>query len=368
MEPVTRQHLSRSFLAMSQAMQATSPVTAALCQGLGRGPAPACEAVFDHYFRIISAAHFNLPAFLAALHHLALTGEAADLARFFPSCGGAFRQEEQAALTAAAEACLWERRDEVLDFLLTHEPRDDEARRATAVLLGTLATVDRFGGGLSLVQLGAQNALLLRFDQYAYRLGAHRLGGSPVLLETAVDGNVAAVERLLGPGMPSVVARRGVDQHPVDLRNPEQRHISEAFILPDQTERLTRLRSACTLMDPAGAQPDLRRGVPELDMARLLVEAYNEMAPGNTLLLFSLMAWTRLDDEAQKRIALGVQSLAAQVRPHKPIAWLQAEEFIPGRRVLELRLHTFGWADLEDRSVVKLAEADPDLAWIRWLE
>lgn len=368
MEQVTRQQLSRAFLALSQAMQSTSPVTAALCEGLGRGPAPACEALFDHYFRIISAAHFNLSTFLAALHHLALAGEAPALARLFPSCGGAFRPEEQAALTAAAEACLWERREEVLDFLLTHESRDDEARRATAVLMGALATVDRLGGGLSLVQLGARDNLLLRFDQYAYRLGPHRLGDSPLLLETAIDGKAAALERLLGPGMPRVVGRRGLDQDPVDLGDPEQRRIAEAFIPPDQMGRLTRLRHACNLTDSPVPPPDLRRGVPELDMGRLLVEAYNEMAPGNTLLLFSLMAWTRLGDEAQKRIALGVQSLAAQVRPHKPIAWLQAEPFIPGKQVLELRLHTFGWADLEDRAVVKLAETDPDLAWIRWLE
>ncbi|MFZ5822768.1 MAG: DUF2332 family protein [Bacillota bacterium] len=368
MEPVTRQQLSRAFLAMSHAFASASPVTAALCAGLGRGPTPACEALFDQYFRIISAAHFNLPTFLAALHHMALSGEAPSLAHFFPSCGGGFIPEEGAALIAAAERCLEERREEVLDFLLTYEPRNHEVRRAAAVLLGALATVERLGGGLSLVQMGAQNGLLLQFDRYAYRLGAHQLGDSPLLLETAVNGNTAAVDRLLGLGMVSVVGRLGIDQDPADLRDPEQRRIAEAFIPPDQADRLARLRGACGLLDTAGEAPHLRRGLPELDLGRLLVEAYNEMAPGNTLLLFSLMSWTALDDEAQKRIALGVQSLAAQVRPHKPIAWLQAEEFTPGRGVLELRLHTFGWADLEDRSVVKLAEADPDLAWIRWLE
>lgn len=368
MEPVTRQHLSRSFLAMSQAARSTSPVTAALCEGLGRGPAPASEAVFDHYFRIISATHFNLPAFLASLHHLALAGDAPELARFFPSCGGSFQPEQQAALAETAESVLRERREEVLDFLLTHDRRDVEVRRASAVLLGALATVEHFGGGLSLVQLGSGDGLLLQFDQYAYAFGDHRLGWSPLLLETAVEGNSAPIERLLRRGMPDLVGRWGLDAAPIDLTDAAERLISEAFVLPDQVAQLDRFGMACTLMENAGGPPNLRRGKLELDIARLLVEAYNEMAPGNTLLLFSVMAWSRLDDAAQRHIALAVQTLATQVRPHKPIAWLQAEPFTPGQSTLELRLHTFGWADLEDRSVRKLAEADPDLAWVRWLE
>lgn len=364
MEPVTRQRLNQAFFAMSHSTRSTSPVTSALCAGLGQGPAPGCEALFDQYFRIISAAHFNLPTFLAALHHLALAGHAPALARFFPSCGGSFAPAEQAALTAAAESALQEHREEVLDFLLTYEPRDIEVRRATAVLLGAQATVDRFGGGLSLVQLGAGDGLALLFDQYAYQLGDHHLGQSPLTLVTLTEGDSPPP---LPARLPRVVGRRGLDQGPVDLGDPTERLVSEAFIAPDQTGRLERFRTACALWEKA-ERPDLRQGIPELDLSRMLVEAYNEMEPGNTLLLFSLLAWSQIDDEAQKRIALGVQSLAAQVQPHKPIAWLQAEPFSPGQSTLELRLHTFGWADLEDRAVRRLAEAAPDLSWIRWLE
>jgi hypothetical protein len=358
MEPVTRHLLSRALQAMGQATP--SPLFAALCEGLSQSPSPVFEALYDQYCRIISATHYNLPVFLAALHHLALAGDAPSLARFFPSCGGLFRPgEDGPALVAAVDAVLRERREEVLDFLLTYEQRDPEVRRAAAVLLGALATVDRFGGGLSLVQLGAEDGLLLQFDRYAYAFGDQQLGESPLLLETSLSS-------LPWPDaqMPAPVDRRGLGRAPVDLLNPGERMVSEAFIPPDDLARLERFRRAC----PLACGADLRPGVPELDLPRLLVEAYNAMEPGNTLFLFSVLAWSQLDDEAQKRVAQGLQSLAAQVQPYKPIAWLQVEPFAPGSSTLELRLHTFGWADREDRAVRRLAEAAPDLSWIRWLE
>ncbi|MFZ5817598.1 MAG: DUF2332 family protein [Bacillota bacterium] len=361
MEPVTQQLLVRSLHRLAQSTRSTSPVTAALASGLGQGPSPGCLALFDHYFRIISATHLNLPALLAGLHYLALDGSAPELARFLPSCGGFFRpDQDQVALVLAAERLLLDRREELLDFMLSAEPREPEVRRAAALAVGALATAAQFGGGLTLVQLGAWDGLSLLFDRYAYRFGETCLGDAPLTLSAALSG------RLPAGSIPAVTGRFGLDPAPADLTDPAQRRMAEAFIAPDQTERLERFRAACTELE-RGERPDLRRGVAELDLPRLLVEAYNAMPPGNTLLLFSLMAWSELDDEAQKRVALGLQSLAAQVRPHKPIAWFQAEPLGPGER-LELRLHTFGWADLEDRAVRRLGEADRDLAWIRLAE
>ncbi len=69
--------------------------------------------------------------------------------------------------------------------------------------------------------------------------------------------------------------------------------------------------------------------------------------------------------ERLSRFRSAVQVLAvrqaARVKAHKPLAWLQVEPAGPGSRV-EIRLHTFGWEDLEDRTVRKLAEAPADLA------
>jgi hypothetical protein len=106
----------------------------------------------------------------------------------------------------------------------------------------------------------------------------------------------------------------------------------------------------------------------EHDLAALLVERYNAMPEGNTLFLCQSLLWPYLAEEQRVRMTSAVQRLAAQLRPHKPLAWLQIEPFTPGSGTLTLRLQTFGWADQEDRAVRNLAEAAPDLAWVRWVE
>ncbi len=367
MEPVTRQLLSDTFLTAAKALEPISPVAAALSGGLSEGPSPALETLYDTYFRVISAVHPNLPVLLAALHALALAGDAPALARFFPSCGGSFDPSARPALVKTAEDVLREHRESLLDFLLSHEPRDPEVRRSAAVMLGALATVERFGGGLSLVELGSRDGLALHWDRYRYSTGNRAIGAGPVTFNVQVHDPAGTAGRLLSAPMPRVVGRTGLDPDPIDLSDEAERRVSEAFIWPDQVERLTRFRAAVALQKEMG-RPPIRRGVPELDLARLLVETYNQMEPGNTLFLFSLLSWNALTDEAQKRTALGLQTLAAQVQAHKPIAWLQVDRFTPGQESLELRLHTFGWADLEDRAVRRLAEASQDLARVRWLE
>jgi|GEM_PF-5185839 len=367
MEPVTRHLLRQSYLALRQSAESTSPLVAALAGALGATLPPQLEALYDSYFRVISAVHPNLPVLLAGLHHLALSGEAPALARFYPSCGGQFRPGDEAALADSVAGVLGEHRESLLDFLLTYEPRDPEPRLSGAVLLGALATADRFGGGLSLVELGAGDGLALQFDRYRYAIGERHLGSGPALLALDLQDPAGTAHRLLEAPLPGVVGRIGLDPSPINLLDPAERRVSEAFIWPDQVERLARFRAAADLQAECG-RPEVRCGIPELDLAGLLVQRYNGMAPGNTLLLVSLLSWSRLDDPAQKRSALALQTLAAQVQPHKPIAWLQVDRFSPGQTALELRLHTFGWADLEDRAVRRLAEAAPDLSWVRWLE
>lgn len=360
-----QQSLRRAFGAQAIRWQGTSPVWAALCEGVAAGPAPTMDELFSRFLRIISATAPNVPLLLAALHALALEGAAPRSARFFPSCGGAFAPAEASALLDAAEADLAEAREDALDFMLSQEPADPALEICPLVLLGALAAAERFGGGLSVVELGSGGGLRLLFDRYAYRFGSRQLGESA--LSFSVEAGGATVAALLTRGMPRVVARCGLDLAPADLTDPRELNAVAAFLPPDQVERLERLRQAAAIMAQQG-RPDLRQGDVTSVLAPLLVEAYNEMAPGNTLLLVEALHWSGLSEEEKKRAAQAVQTLAAQVQPHKPIAWVQADTFTPGSCALELRLHTFGWADPEDRAVRRLAEASPAVTRVRWLE
>lgn len=355
MEPTTIQRLRQAFEAYGDRCRPESPLAADLAAALGDGPSPAALDLFGRFFRIISAAVPNIPLLIAAVHHQALRGEAPALARLFPTCGGSYAPAaDREALAAAAQERLAESREDLLDFMLSYSPVRDEPRRGAALLLGALAAAERFGGGLSVVEIGAGGGLHLLFDRY------------DLMREVAVRSGGATLAPLLERGLPPVVGRLGLEPEPRDLTDPDQALLSLAFRHPDDADGARRLRQAVALLSEQGV-PEIRQGTPEEDLAPLLVDAYNAMPAGNTLLLFQTGIFPYQADWQQQAMTLAVQRLAAQIQSHKPVAWLQAEPFTPGSRHLDLRLHTFGWRDPEEREVRKLGEAAPDLAWVDWL-
>lgn len=365
MEPTAAAGIRRAFAAFAARVEGESPLTAALLRGLERGPSPSLLRLYDRYYRIMSVTQPDPAALVAALHAAALAGEADALAELLPSCGGRFESGlDEARLQAAAEATLEQAGATVLDNLLTGAPPHPQVEYNSLLLLGSTVAARHFGGGLSLLQLGAGTGLHLLWDRYSYRFGETRLGApSGPLLEAEIAG---ADEGLITGALPVIVGRRGLEPDPADLTDPVQRLAAEATFYPDQFVRLERFRAACALLGGAD-RPVVSPGLPGTDVAPLLAESYAAMAPHHTLLLFDCGIWPRLTDAERRQVALAVQRLAARLEPHKPLAWLQAEPFAAAGGRIELRLQTFGWDDPEDRQVLRLAETDPQLRQIRWL-
>jgi hypothetical protein len=364
------QRLRDAFAALAARVQTASPAGAALASGLG-GTAPdgngllldAVADVFDRYYRIISDERPAAELFLCALHHLALTGDAPHLAPYLPTCGGSFTTAE--ALPAAA-ADVAAHREDLLDYLLSQELQPHLVERSAAYLLGAATAADRFGGGVSLVDVGCGGGLNLLFDGYAYRFGTMAVGGdSPVVIAVDYEGAAAPLRYLEAHGIPPVVGRYGLDPALRDLADPADLAVLTSFLWPDQAAQAARLRSAAALL-AAGPRPDLRQGAAEADLLPLLAEAYDTMPEGNTLLVADAFLWPYLSETQRQQMTWAIQRLAGHLQPHKPMAWLQLEPQETGR--VELKLHTFGWADKEDRAVRRLAAAEPDLSRLRWLE
>lgn len=353
--------LQRTFLTHASRLRADSPLYAALCESLAAGRHRTAGDLFGRYFRILSTDVADVSLFLGALHHLALTGSSAALAALFPSCGGKWDGSGPGALLAAVEDAMASHYDEILDFMLSQERVTDDPAPAALFLLGALAAAERFGGDIALVEMGAGGGLHLLLDQYAYRFGAAAVGDGPLRLELKTEG---PVESLLCRGIPTVRERVGLEARPRDLTRPDGLLLSTAFVPPDRLERIERLRTGAAVMARAG-RPDLREGQAASDLAAVAEEVYDRMEPGTTLLLVEALHWSTLGSEEQKQVAHAIQRLAARIRPEKPIAWFQADRFAPGDSALELRLHTFGWTDPEDRAVRRIGAADPHLTWVR---
>jgi len=173
---------------------------------------------------------------LAGLHRLVLTGEAPELATFYPTVGG---QGPPAAAWSVARAVVGAN-VETLRGGLSLAPQTNEVGRAAALAVGLLDAVWRSRcGEVRLLEVGASAGLNLLVDHY--RIGGEGWSwgpvGSALQLDFAVAGSVA-------PQQVSIVSRRGCDLSPVDAATLAGRLLLSSYVWPDHIERFERLRAA----------------------------------------------------------------------------------------------------------------------------
>ena len=126
-------------------------------------------------------------------------------------------------LPAFASFCA-AHRDELGPLLRTRSTQTNEIRRCVAFRLGLDYVHRRWPEPFALVEAGASAGLNLLLDRYRYRLGGQDTSAadtSPVTITCEVRGG-APVGPLLRP-VPRITRRLGIDQHPVDLTDPDAR-------------------------------------------------------------------------------------------------------------------------------------------------
>ena len=149
---------------------------------------------------------------------------------------------------------LVQRWQAVASEVLVRSTQTNEARRC-ASLLPALSLIP---GPLALLEVGASAGLCLFPDRYSYSYngGTHvdpPTGPSAVLLECTSTGRMPRPT-----SVPHVVWRAGLDLHPLDVRDADDRLWLETLVWPEQQERRQRLRAAIRIA--AEDPPILTRG------------------------------------------------------------------------------------------------------------
>jgi hypothetical protein len=158
------------------------------------------------------------------------------------------------------DSVLEVRADFLARFCAEQPVQTNEVARAYP-LLGALAAVRR--DRIDLLELGTAGGLLLYLDRYGYD---H-------------DGRF------------EIVRRRGIDIHPIDVTTGEGARLLEAFVWPDQTERIERLRAAIEIV---------RRDPPEL-----IAGDYVDLVPdmlGEETVVMSCVTTMYLDDDRHAQL------------------------------------------------------------------
>jgi hypothetical protein len=282
-----------------------------------------------------------------ALHHLLLRGRS-DLADIYlphpPT-----RPEEVWHLVDRA----MREQPTVFSSYLASPPQTNEVGRSGALMPGLMEIVRRFDLPLALYEIGSSAGLNLIPDLFGYRFGEVSFGkaASPVQLEP----------EWIGRPPPSisdlrVVERHGVDQNPVDLRQPDARDRLISYIWHGQPERLGRIRAAIEMALAA----DVR--IERADAADWVERSFL-VAPhvGVARVLFHSIVWQYLAPVTKARIEARLEAAGERASAAAPIAWLRLEklETVEGYG-LDLTL----WPG---RQIIRLAQVHGHGAWVKWL-
>ncbi len=278
-----------------------------------------------------------------ALHALVLDGTAPALAAVYPPSTA-----DDDALWSAIETTLATHADRILSAL-DRAPQTNEIRRS-AVLLPALWWVlgQTRDLPINLSELGASAGLNLMLDRFAIDTPRGPAGAaeSPVRLRPEWRGPPPPARAL------RVIDRAGVDQHPINVRDPLGALRLMSYLWPDQPDRIAMTRAA---IDMGPTQPDAGDAAPWLE-ARLKSATSERLH-----VVYTTIAWQYFPETTQNACTLALEAAGSAATQDSPLAHVAFEA--DGRRdgaALTVRL----WPQAPEPKT--LARADFHGRWVDW--
>lgn len=207
---------------------------------------------------------------MAATHMIVARDPTLPFARFFPTVVGA-RAEPPDGAGAEYPAFCEAHRDALTELLQTRLVQTNEPARATAIRYALHEVGRRARTAVRFLEIGPSAGIQLRFDRWGVRTGGRRFGpaDAPLTIETEWRGSEGPPDL---DAIPPIRERFGVDLHPVDATDPEERAWLQALVWPEHVDRHAQLGLA---LDAVAADPpeilagDAIELLPRLDAERL---------------------------------------------------------------------------------------------------
>ncbi len=326
-----------------------SPFTARLLQGFADHGLPegAVAKRISAWPGDISGSGASVPLRLAvALHGLVLEGRDPALAAVYPPT-----EADDLALRRAASAAILAQEEWVLRRLET-APQTNEVGRSCALMPGMLEIARVTGLPLRPREIGSSAGLNQFWDLYSYRLGEHRWneGTSALTLQCKWSGNPPPLHI-----SPVVASRAGCDINPLDLRQEEVRLRLQAYVWPDQAQRLANLRAAMQI----ALKNDVR--VEKIAASKFAARELASRPAGECIVLYHSIVRQYFPEDEGHAFDHAIAEAGSTATKDRPVAWLRLEQDGPGS-TFELRLTL--WPTGETRV---LAHAHPHGAVVKWL-
>lgn len=288
----------------------------------------------------ISPAAQSVPLRLAgALHALLLQGHS-ELGTVYPP------QETSAdALWQVVSAALISEADHIHTWL-DSAPQTNEVRRAPTLIAVGHLLADHYKLPIHTSELGASGGLNLHWDEYALQAGGQTFGADNPALTLCPDWT----GQLPPATLPRIASCAGVDLNPLDPTDRGDALRLQAYLWPDQPDRMALTRAAIAAANTKVAQGDAIDWL----ATRLTPET------GTLHLIYSTVAWQYFPPEKQALGTKLIQAAGAQATKDAPLAWFVMENDGGAHgAALTLRL----WpGDI----TIDLGRADFHGRWIEW--
>jgi hypothetical protein len=239
---------------------------------------------------------------LASVHYLLLRDPREDLAAWYPSLGGTATGDPGPAFTAF---CL-RRREELMTLVRRRLVQANVVKRSAALRVGMAEVASLTREPVTLIEVGSSAGLHLRFDDYRYDIGGRTWGdpSSRVVVTTVWrGGGLPELGRL-----PVIRDRTGIDLHPIDATDPDERLWLRALVWPENTAQAALQDEALRVV--TAHPPRTLRG----DMATVLPQVVAEVPCGTPVVVFH--SATRLHVPVERRDVFDA-AIAGVARDHE---------------------------------------------------
>ena len=291
---------------------------------------------------------------LGAVHFLLLRGAEHPLSRFYPTVGGTGSVEADDLFPLFADFVA-RHRSAIERLIESRVTNTNEVGRSAVLHAGFRAVAAEAGAPLNLIEIGPSAGLNMIWDRFGVRYTrvgetvASLMASSPLMIECELRGPQTPP---LGPA-PAIGRRVGLERHPVNLEEAEDRDWLRALAWPDRPARLERLDRAIALFRDAVQQVEIRRG----DALDSLLDTVRAMPEREPLCVYHTIALYQFST-AMKETVEDLLTVAGLRRP----VWRLAYEFDGTDYPLALIRYHDG-----TRAERRLALCQPHGAWLEWL-
>ncbi len=226
-----------------------------------------------------SGSEHVVPLFFAGVHYLLLGGADHELSQYYPTVVGDKALPPDDVGPVLASFCA-RYEPEMTTILETRLVQTNAVKRSLLLRLGLVEVARHVETPVHLVEIGASAGANLRVDRYGFNLGGRQYGDprSHVQIQAECVGHVPDLDAI-----PQLSSATGIDLHPLDATDPDDRLWLRALCWPDDPYGQVELLDAA-LDIVAEAPPVIHEG----DIADVCPGLAAELPPGETRVSFEV--------------------------------------------------------------------------------